>query len=106
MRAFIATLIVAVIYCPPAAHVPPLDSINTFVFDDGSEVTRTADDPHVCTSHARHAAAIRSVTSADFHYGLGGLLAATSDLAGDYIDEIDAAMTLPMTQLALLEDLK
>jgi hypothetical protein len=49
------------------------------------------------------------IVAADFHYGFGGLLAATGDLYADYfgdidiVDVIDAAMTLPIMKLAVAE---
>lgn len=61
----------------------------------------TGEDLKRCMPCVHYASGMRPVVSADFHYGFGGLLAAATDLYPDYIDMADAAMTLPITRLAL-----
>ena len=106
MRILILVLAVAAICCPSIRHGLRLESINAFTPGNGRVPARGADDLNGCASRAHYAAGFRPIVPADFHYGFGGLLAATSDLYDDYVDVIDAAMTLPIMQLAVAEDRK
>ncbi|WP_147394107.1 hypothetical protein [Paraburkholderia sp. BL23I1N1] len=106
----------AAICCPAIRHGLRLESINAFSRSDGnrngSAPAGAADDLGACTSRAHYASGFRPIVPADFNYGIGGLLAATGDLYADYfgdmdiVDVIDAALTLPITQLAVAEGRK
>ena len=109
MRLLIVVLVVASICCPPIRHGLRQESINAFALGNHSVSAGVVDDLNSCAPRAHYASGFRPIVPADFHYGFGGLLAATSDLYSDYvdyidiIDVIDAAMTLPIMQLALEE---
>ena len=109
MRILILVLVVASICCPSIRHDLRLESINAFAAGHGSGPAGVADDLSGCESRAHYASGFRPIVAADFHYGFGGLLAATSGLYTDYvdyIDVIDAATTLPIMQLAVAEGRK
>ncbi|MFM0245769.1 hypothetical protein [Paraburkholderia sediminicola] len=106
MRILILVLVVASICCPSIRHDLRLESINAFAAGHGSGPTGVVDDLSGSASRAHYASGFRPIVAADFHYGFGGLLAATSGLYTDYvdyIDVIDAATTLPIMQLAVAE---
>ncbi|MFM0208506.1 hypothetical protein PQQ96_13965 [Paraburkholderia sediminicola] len=109
MRIFILVLVVASLCCPSIRHGFRLESVNAFAAGHGSGPAGIADDLSGCASRAHYASGLRPIVTADFHYGFGGLLAATSNLYTDYvdyIDVIDATMTLPIMQLAVAEGQK
>ncbi|RDJ98800.1 hypothetical protein [Paraburkholderia lacunae] len=104
MRILVVVLAAASICCPVIRHGLRLDSIDALTRDNGSAFESVADDLNECMSSAHYASGFRPIVAADFHYGFGGLLAATSDPYLDYFDVIDAAITLPLTRLAVAED--
>lgn len=112
MRILILVLAVASICSPAALPGLRLESVNAFSPGNGSGPPGIADDLRGCASRPYYASGFRPIVPADFHYGFGGLLAATGDRYADYfgdsdiIDVIDAAMTLPIMQLAVAEGRK
>lgn len=109
MRILIVVLVVASICCPSIRHGLRRESVDAFALGNRSVPAGVADNLNDCTSRTHYASGFRPIVPADFHYGFGGLLAATSDLYSDYVDYIDivdvidAAMTLPIMQLAIDE---
>jgi hypothetical protein len=112
MRILILVLAVAAIWCASIRHGLRLESINAFAPGNGSAPADVADDLVGCTPRAHTASGFRPIVPVDFHYGFGGLLAATGDLYADYfgdidiIDVIDAAMTSAIMRLAVAEGRK
>ncbi|MFM0729598.1 hypothetical protein PQQ52_03760 [Paraburkholderia sediminicola] len=112
MRILVLVLAVASICSPSVFHGLRLESVNTSTPGNGSGPPGIADDLRGCVSRPHYASGFRPIVSADFHYGFGGLLAASGDRYSDYfgdsdiIDVIDAAMTLPIMQLAVAEGQK
>ncbi|CAB3674627.1 hypothetical protein LMG24238_02288 [Paraburkholderia sediminicola] len=112
MRILTVVLVVASICCAPIRHGLREESIDAFAPGDHSVSAGVVDDLNSCVSQTHYASGFRPIVPADFHYGFGGLLAATSDLYSGYvgyvdiIDVIDAAMTGPIMQLALEEGQK
>lgn len=109
MRILIVVLVVASICCPSIRHGLGQESVSVFAPGKRSIPAGVADDLNGCISRAHYASGFRPIVPADFHYGFGGLLAATSDLYSNYVDDmdivdvIDAAMTLPIMRLAIEE---
>lgn len=109
MRIFVLVLAVASICSPSILNGLRLESVNAVAPGNGSGPPGIADDLRGRAQPAHYASGFRPIVPADFHYGFGGLLAATGDLYSDYfgdsdiIDVIDAAMTLPIMQIAVAE---
>jgi hypothetical protein len=103
MRVLIIVLVLASICCPSIRHVIERESMKVFTDDRDRDDDGFKDDLNACTAHVYYASGFRPIVTADFHYGFGGLLAAASDPYGDYFDEIDAAITLPIMRFALAE---
>ncbi|MFM0180364.1 hypothetical protein PQQ75_12800 [Paraburkholderia aspalathi] len=112
MRIIIVVLVVVSICCAPIRHGLRQESINALALGNHSVSAGIVDELNSCAPRPHYASGFRPIVPADFHYGFGGLLAATSDLYSDYvgyadiIDVIDAAMTGPIMQLALEEGQK
>ncbi|MFL6645837.1 MAG: hypothetical protein ACJ8GM_16195 [Paraburkholderia fungorum] len=100
------------ICCFSIRHGLRPESVNALCRGNGSAAAADADDLGGCSPQIHYASGFRPVVPADFHYGFGGLLAATGGLYDDYfgaidlVDVIDAAMTLPITKLAVAQDRK
>jgi hypothetical protein len=112
MRILVLVLAVASICSPSILHGLRLESANAFTNGNDNGPPGIADDLRGCVSRPHYASGFRPIVPADFHYGFGGLLAATGDRYSDYfgdsdiIDVIDVAMTLPIMQLAVAEGQK
>lgn len=112
MRILILVLAVVSIWCFSIRHGLRPESVNALCRGNGSAAAADADDLGGCSPQIHYASGFRPVVPADFHYGFGGLLAATGGLYDDYfgaidlVDVIDAAMTLPITKLAVAQDWK
>ncbi|MDT8837132.1 hypothetical protein ParKJ_06890 [Paraburkholderia fungorum] len=112
MRILIFVLAVVSICCFSIHHGLRPESVNALCRGNGSAAAADADDLGGCSPQIHYASGLRPVVPADFHYGFGGLLAATGGLYDDYfgaidlVDVIDAAMTLPITKLAVAQDRK
>lgn len=112
MRILILVLAVVSICCFSIRHGLHPESVDALSRGNGNAAAADADDLGGCSPRAHCASGFRPVVPADFHYGFGGLLAATGDLYDDYfgdidlVDVIDAAMTLPITKLAVAQGRK